>query len=97
VRDLKNKSRAHILTFGFGLRADLRSTDVVITNFPPGTNFKINHDGNIVPVWLESFSARTYICGLAPWPSQVLGLNLSRFRSAERVQGLPGKMRIIGA
>ncbi|PJE69193.1 hypothetical protein COU96_01060, partial [Candidatus Shapirobacteria bacterium CG10_big_fil_rev_8_21_14_0_10_38_14] len=39
VREIKNKSKAHPLTFGFGIRADIKASDLVLTK--EGTNFKI--------------------------------------------------------
>jgi len=63
VRDIKNSSSAHSLTFGFGARADMRASDIVLTQPPtPGTNFKINYQGNIVPIWLEKLFGKGVSC-----------------------------------
>ena len=77
IRDLKNKSRAHPLTFGFGTRADIRATDI-------GTNFKINYQGNIVPVWLEKLFGKEqiYAALAAVAVGDVFGLNLVEISEA---------------
>ncbi len=99
IRDIKNQSRAHPLTFGFGMRADIRSTDIVLTQFPAaGTNFKINHDGNIVPCWLENLFGKEniYAALAAAAAGSVLGLNLVEVSEALKdFKGLPGKMHLV--
>lgn len=55
LREIKNETKAHFLTYGFQERADFRVSDV--NSNPEGTNFKINYQGNIIPFWLkDSFS-----------------------------------------
>lgn len=80
VREIKNKSKAHVLTFGFGARADMRVSDV------SGTNFKINFEGNIVPVWLEGLSGKEHIYAAlaAAAVGEALGLNLVEISEALR-------------
>lgn len=79
TRDLKNKSQAHILTFGFGARADIRATEI-------GANFKISYQGNVVPVWLENFSDKeqVYAALAASAVGEALGLNLVQVSEALR-------------
>lgn len=96
VRDLKNKSRGHSLTFGFGARTDIRATDIVLSL--TGTNFKINYEGNIVPVWLERLFGKEHIYAAlaAVGVGEILDLNLVEISEALRFyRGLPGKMRLI--
>lgn len=96
VRDLKNKARAHPLTFGFGARADLRVTDIVLAR--SGTNFKVNYEGKIVPVWLEKIFGKKHIYAAltAAAVGEVLGLNLVEISEALRnYQGLPGEMQLL--
>lgn len=99
VRDLKNKSMAHPVTFGFGLRSDIRATDVIMTQFPArGANFKINYEGNIVPCWLENLFGKEniYAALAAAAVGLVLGLNLVEISEALKdFKGLAGKMRLI--
>jgi len=99
VRELKNKTRAHSLTFGFQERADFGATDVVLTQFPSfGTNFKVNYQGNIVPVWLKNLFGKEQIysslAGIAT--ATIIDLNLVEISQALKAyQGLAGKMRLI--
>ncbi len=51
IREIKNISVAHCLTYGFYKKADLQISDLNITS--DGTNFKINYQGNIVPFWFK--------------------------------------------
>ena len=99
VRDIKNQSRAHPLTFGFGMRSDVRVTDIVLTQFPAlGTNFKINYDGNIVPIWLENLFGKEniYAALAAAAVGKILGLNLVEISEAlKNYKGLVGRMRLI--
>lgn len=96
VREIKNKSRAHPLTFGFGRKADIRASDLVLTG--EGTNFKINYEGNIVPVWLEKLFGKEHVYAALATVAvgEVLDLNLVEISEAlKSYQGLPGKMRLI--
>jgi len=99
VRDIKNKSQAHPLTFGFGARADIQATDIVLTGVPAlGTNFKINYEGKIVPVWLERLFGKEqiYAALTAAGAGEALDLNLVEISGALKFyQGLPGRMRLI--
>ncbi len=49
TRRFKEKTPAKILTFGFRQGADFQASDIRANG---GTNFKINNQGNIVPIWL---------------------------------------------
>lgn len=99
VRDIKNQSSSHPVTFGFGARADIRATDIVLTQFPAlGTNFKINHSGSIVPIWLEKIFGKDYIYSAlaAAAVGEALGLNLVQVSEAlKNYKGLSGKMKLI--
>ena len=99
VREIKDESIAHPLTFGFGARADIRASDVVLTKISsPGTNFKINYDGNIVPVWLEMLFGKEniYAALTAAAVGEALGLNLVEISEGLKSYfGIAGKMRLI--
>jgi len=100
VRDIKNSSRAHSLTFGFGVRADMRASDIVLTQpLTPGTNFKINYQGNIVPVWLEKLFGKEniYAAMAAVAVGEILGMHLVEISKAlGSYQGFSGRMKLIG-
>lgn len=107
VREIKKKSRAHPLTLGFQENADFRATDIVLTETPLtsaetgisiGTNFKINYDGNIVPVWLEKLFGKEQIYSAlaAAAAGIIFDLNLVEISQAlKNYQSLPGRMRLI--
>ena len=99
VRELKNTSIAHPMTFGFGARADIRATDIVLTQPPNyGANFKLNYDGNIVPIWLENLFGKEniYAALAAAAVGEVLGLNLVEISEAMKsCRGVQGRMRLI--
>ncbi len=101
IRDIKNKNQTsgRSLIFGFGVRADIQATDVFLTQLPdPGTNFKINYEGNTVPVWLKNLFGKEHIyaalAGVAV--GEILGLNLVEISAAlKSYQGFPGRMKLI--
>ncbi|MCX6780299.1 MAG: Mur ligase family protein [Candidatus Magasanikbacteria bacterium] len=52
-----NMTKAEVITFGFKAGANFQATDINIiinekTSWPTGLNFKLNYEGNIVPVFL---------------------------------------------
>jgi len=69
------------LTFGFKEGADFRATDI---NVNGGTNFKINHKGNTVPVWLDGIcdKEQIYSALAAACVGTILGLNLIEISQA---------------
>ena len=77
-RELKNKTKGKVISFGMGARADIKASDLT------ETNFKINYRGNIVPVWLEKISGKEQIYAVlaAAAVSEVLGLNLVEISEA---------------
>lgn len=99
VRDVEQKSRARALTFGFGARADIKGSDVVLTQEPNlGTNFKINYQGNIVPVWLERLFGKEHIYAAlaAVAVGEIFDLNLVEISaSLKSYPGFPGRMKLI--
>ena len=50
IRRIKERATVKVLTYGFQEGADLWASDLRENG---GTNFKINYQGKIVPVWLE--------------------------------------------
>ncbi len=87
VLDMKEKTRAHIMTYGFG-----EGAQVQITNFevrmdgdrPGGIGFKLNYGGSFVPVRLEgSFGkAQAYAAAAAASLGIIFGLNLVKIAEA---------------
>ncbi|KKT17307.1 MAG: UDP-N-acetylmuramoyl-tripeptide-D-alanyl-D-alanine ligase [Parcubacteria group bacterium GW2011_GWB1_43_6] len=99
IRDIKSQTSVSTLSFGFGVRADIQATDIFLTQSPsPGTNFKINYEGNIVPVWLKNLFGKEHIyAALASVAvGELLGLNLVEISAAlKSYQGFPGRMKLI--
>jgi len=98
IRDIKNRTSASVLAFGFGVRAGIQATDVFLTQLPDlGTNFKINYEGNTVPVWLKNLFGKEHIYAALAGAAvgELSGLNLVEVSDAlKSYQGLPGKGRM---
>lgn len=87
VLDMKERTRAHIMTYGFN-----EGAQVQITNFevrmdgdrPGGIGFKLNYGGSFVPVRLEgSFGkAQAYAAAAAAGVGIIFGLNLVKIAEA---------------
>ena len=74
TRRIKERVAVKVLTFGFQEGASLQATDLRENG---GTNFKINYQGKIVPIWIESSSREEIYSVLAAVTIGVaLGLNL---------------------
>jgi UDP-N-acetylmuramyl pentapeptide synthase len=82
VMNLRDKNQAKSLTFGLAARADLRATDLVVSE--DSTNFKINYEGNSVPIWLPSSFGKEaiYSALVAAGVGEALGLNLIEISQA---------------
>ncbi len=83
IRRIGRPDSVKVLTFGFRADADFRASDVRING---GINFKINYQGNIVPVWLENFSGQEHIHAAlaAAAVGEILDLNLVEVSEALR-------------
>ncbi len=87
VMNLKERTRAHVMTFGFG-----KGSEVQITRFenhseedkPVGVSFKLEHVGSFVPVRLDGVfgKAQAYAAAAAAAVGLVFGLNLVRISEA---------------
>lgn len=103
VMDLKERTRARIITFGF-----TRGADVQITNFdnreeegrPVGISFKLEYGGSFVPVRIDGVfgKAQAYASAAAACVGLIFGMNLVNISEAlktyipapSRMQLLPG-------
>ncbi len=95
AREITDKIESHVLTFGFEKESDLQATDTRING---GTNFKINHKGNITPVWQERIFGKEQIYSslVAAAVGVIFGLNFVKIsKSLSNYKSLPGKMRLI--
>jgi UDP-N-acetylmuramoyl-tripeptide--D-alanyl-D-alanine ligase len=95
VREIKEISKAHSITFGFGQNADLKASDIKLNM---GTNFKLHHNKTILPIWLERIFGKEQIYSAlaALSVAKILKLNLVDVSLALKNYKLPpGKMNLI--
>lgn len=103
VLDMKERTRAHVITFGFGEGAEIR-----ITNFEnrmednrfAGINFKVEYGGSFVPIRLNNCfgKAQAYAAAAAAAVGLSFGMNLVRIAESlsyyespsRRMKLLPG-------
>ncbi|HXF44346.1 MAG TPA: UDP-N-acetylmuramoyl-tripeptide--D-alanyl-D-alanine ligase [Candidatus Paceibacterota bacterium] len=100
VLNMKEKTRAHPVTYGFS-----SGTDVRITNFENrfdkdfrGVVFKLSYAGNIVPVRIRDVFGKTYAYAAAAAAAVglIYGLNLVRISEALlQLSPPPGRLRLI--
>lgn len=103
IMENANTTKAEIITYGFKEGAMFRATDVNImsdnqTSWPNGLNFKLNFEGNIIPVFLPGAIAEHLIpSALAALAvGNTLGVNLIEATQAlAKLEPLAGHMRII--
>ncbi len=94
VYEMKDRTRAHIITYGFGEGANLR-----IANFenrmdgdrPAGISFKLEYGGNFVPVRLEGAfgKAQAYAAAAAAAIGLAFGMNLVKISEALQYYHVP--------
>jgi len=101
VLDMQDKTRAHVMTFGFGEGAQIR-----ITNFenriedgrPAGIMFKLEYVGSFVPVRLNNCFGKTsaYAAAAAAAVGLAFGMNLVRIAEAlAYYQAPPRRMNLV--
>ncbi len=98
VFEMKEKTRAKIITFGFD-----EGTDIKISNFenrsfdgkPQGISFKIEYEGNFVPVFLKNVlgRAQAYASAAAFATGVSFGLNLVEIADSLERNYYPPKRR----
>lgn len=89
VMSLKDRTRAHMLTFGFGTKADVRIfgfENRIENGRPAGIDFKLEYGGVSVPVRLDACFGRTqaYAAAAAACMGIAYGMNLVRISEALR-------------
>lgn len=96
VINLKEKTKAKVITYGFSEGNDLRASNYHLT--PEGINFKIDYKGNIVPIRMPNIFGEQNVylalASIATGLSQDLNLigmaeTLSKFKSP------PGRLNLI--
>ena len=101
VFDLKDRTRAHIMTFGFGRGANLRITNYEIREFeekPIGISFKLEYGGSVIPVKIDNVfgKAQAYAAAAGAAVGMAFGLNLVKISDQLRNYRPPrGRMNLI--
>lgn len=75
TRGIKNLTDLKLVTFGFGEGADFMASDI---KYNHTTNFKLNYQGNTVPIWLDFNAQKEQLYSLvsAIAVTTILNLNL---------------------
>ncbi|MCP6719215.1 MAG: hypothetical protein KJI71_03220 [Patescibacteria group bacterium] len=95
IRSIDDATNLNTLTFGFQEQSDFRATDIKLNG---GTNFKLNYEGKIVPIWLGRVFGKEQIYSAlsAIAVGNIFGLNLVEIsQSLKDYHSLPGKMRLV--
>ena len=74
VYDMKEKTKAHVMTYGFEEHADVRAVNYELRvtkdkqhgDMPDGISFKIEQNGSMVPVRLHGVLANRHVTGQPP-------------------------------
>jgi UDP-N-acetylmuramoyl-tripeptide--D-alanyl-D-alanine ligase len=103
VMDLKDRTRAHVMTFGFGKGAEIqimRLENHWERERPVGISFKLQYGGGVVPVRLDGVfgKAQCYASAASAAVGLIFGLNLVKISEAlksyepakSRMELLPG-------
>lgn len=77
VNEMKNHTRAQVMTFGFANNADIRISNFELTDVP-GLTFKLNYGGSFIPVRLNGVlgRAQAYSAAVAAGLGLIFGMNL---------------------
>lgn len=101
VMNLKDRTRAHVMTFGFGKDADVRITSFenrVQDGNPAGISFKLEYGGSFVPVRIDGVFGRVqaYASAAAACIGLIFGMNLVKISEALRgYRPAPGRMELL--
>lgn len=107
IYDMKSKTRAHVLTYGFEEHASLQITnyklqitkDEKLGDIPVGISFKIEREGSVVPIRLnDTFGVpQVYAASAAAGVGIAMGLNLVEISEAlKEYVSPPGRLRLLG-
>ncbi len=102
VAKMREQTRAHVVTFGFSPKADMRITNFQ-NRFDPetgeaGISFKLKYGGSMVPVRANGVFGKTaaYASAVGAATGLVFGMNLVKISEAlSRYTGPAGRLRVI--
>ena len=89
IMSLRDRTRGHIMTFGFDKGSDLRVSNFenrIEDNHPAGIGYKLNYGGNMVPMIINGVlgKAHAYAGAAAAAVGVVFGMNLVKISEALR-------------
>ncbi|MBI4086069.1 MAG: UDP-N-acetylmuramoyl-tripeptide--D-alanyl-D-alanine ligase [Candidatus Liptonbacteria bacterium] len=101
VMALKERTRGHIVTFGFGKGAEVRTMNFenrIENNHPGGIFFKLEYGGSSVPVRIDGVFGKVqgYAAGAAAAVGLIFGLNLIKIAEAlKEYRPASGRMELL--
>ncbi|MEW5805346.1 MAG: UDP-N-acetylmuramoyl-tripeptide--D-alanyl-D-alanine ligase [Patescibacteria group bacterium] len=106
VWELKNRTKAKIISFGFNPGADIRITDFEVKTkiagdgfkIPDGIFFRIEHRGSVVPIWLKQSLGKPAAYAIAAAFAAGIAFDLNIIELGKAVgnyQQEKGRMRLI--
>ena len=106
VLDMRERTSAHIITFGFDQGADVRATAMEIRNHsssegelvPDGINFKLEYRGKIVPVRMVNVFGKGAAYAALAAASVGVAMKMNLLEIAEALANFeppPGRLRLI--
>ena len=101
VMHLKDRTRAHVMTFGFAKGVDVRVTGFehrIENDEPRGVAFKLEYGGNAVPVRIENTfgKVQAYAAAAAASIGLIFGMNLVKIAEALRAyKPAHGRMELL--
>jgi len=100
VMQMKDKTRAHIITFGFDDSAQIKITNFenIFNDEKIGIAFKLEYNGSFVPVIVDNIlgKAHAYAIAAASATALIFGLNLVKISEAlNNYRPLPSRMKVI--
>ena len=91
IREIDNQNVSSVISFGFLKSADLNISDFNKDN--GSNNFKINYQGNIVPIWLENIFKKSEIYAILTAIGCGLQLNINLVEISQSIKNLKSMAR----
>ncbi len=101
VLEMRERTRARNITFGFGENAAVRATAMEVRegeSGPEGINFKLEHNGKIVPVRLYNIFGKSAVYAALAGACVGIALKMNLVEIAEAlalIEPPPGRLRLI--
>jgi len=101
VLEIKKGSGKHAITYGFNKMADVVASNLEIfykNDVPAGISFKVNVDGNSLPIMLEGVLGEQHAYPILSAIAVSKALNINTIKvidSLKKIEFMPGRMRIL--